>query len=91
MHQCTSNKINVRQIMNFVLYSFGPKNVIIPSVFLGFCKSVDSSEECLWRRKKEDAHQIPVPSYLIHGKDFFVETLHDLIHGIGNIVKCCMI
>ena len=88
---CTSNRIIVRQIMNCVLYSFGPKNVIIPSVFWRFCKSVDSSEECLWRRKKADAHQILVPSYLIHGKDFFVETLHDLIHGIGNIVKCCII
>ena len=35
---CTSNKIIVRQIMNFVLYSFGPKNVIIPSVFWGFVR-----------------------------------------------------
>ena len=35
---CTSNKIIVRQIMNFVLYSFGPKNVIIPSVFCGFVR-----------------------------------------------------
>ena len=35
---CTSKKIIIRQIMNFVLYSFGPKNVIIPSVFWGFVR-----------------------------------------------------